>query len=414
MNLTRRQALVSAAAAAAPAALPPRRARGQAQATIRLGILTDMSGSYRDLGGPLLEPCVRQAVQDSGAAERGIAVEVLAADHQNKVDVGLSIARQWFDVQGVDAVVDVNNSALALAVAPLAQAKDKAQLNTGAGLSDLTGRACTPNLVHWTFDSWQLAHSACDALVRRGLDTWFFVTADYAFGHSMQRDAEEFVKAAGGQVLGAVRHPFPSTTDFSSYLLQAQSSRAKVVGFANSGADLINCVKQAAEFGVTRRGARLAGLVTYINDVHAIGLQHAQGLSLAEPFYWDLNERTRAFTARVKPRMGAVVPNMEQAGAYSGVLHYLKVAGQMGAGRAKESGRAVIEAMKRLPTDDDAFGPGRVREDGRKLHPSYLFEVKRPEESAGPWDYYKLVATTPLEQAFRPLEQGGCPLVGRT
>jgi branched-chain amino acid transport system substrate-binding protein len=409
MDIIRRQVLGVLAAT-----LPLGRASAQGQVPIKLGILTDMSGPYRDIGGPLIEPCVRQAILDSGVAQRGITVEVLTADHQNKVDVGLSIVRQWFDVQGVDAVIDLGNSALALAVAPLAREKDKVQLNTGAGLSDLTGRACTPNLIHWTFDTWQMSHSICDAMVARGLDTWFFIVADYAFGHSTQRDSEEFVRAAGGQVLGAVRHPFPSTTDFSSFLLQAQASRAKVIGLANSGSDLVNCVKQAAEFGVTRRGAKLAALVTFINDIHAIGLQHAQGLALSDTFYWDLDERTRAFTAKVRPHMGTMVPTSVQAGAYSGVLHYLKLVQEMGVQRAKASGRAVVEAMKRLPTDDDAFGQGRIREDGRKIHPSYLFEVKAPAESSGPWDYFKLAGTTPLERAFRSMELGGCPLVNKT
>jgi branched-chain amino acid transport system substrate-binding protein len=409
MGISRRQILSAAAAT-----LPLHRASSQTKNPMRLGILTDMSGPYRDIGGPLLKPCVQQAIQDSGVEQRGITVEVLVADHQNKVDVGLAIARQWFDVQGVDAVVDLGNSALALAVGPLAREKDKVQLNTGAGLSDLTGRACTPNLIHWTFDTWQMSHSVCDAMVGRGLDTWFFIAADYAFGHSIRRDSEDFVRGAGGRVLGGVHYPFPSTTDFSSFLLQAQASRTKVIGLANSGSDLVNCVKQAAEFGITRRGTKLAALITFINDVHAIGLQHAQGVALADIFYWDLNERTRAFTARVRPRMGGMVPTSVQAGAYSGVLHYLKLVQELGVTRAKASGRAVVEAMKRLPTDDDAFGQGRIREDGRKLHPSYLFDVKSPTESTGPWDYYKLAATTPLEQAFRPMEQGGCPLVQRT
>ncbi len=392
----------------------PMRARSQGRQTIKLGILADMTGTYRDLGGPLIEPCVRQAIQDSGVAERGIDVQVLVADHLNKVDTGLGIAQEWMDRQGVDALVDISNSALAIALAPVVRDKDKVQLNTGAGTSDLTGKACTPNLVHWAFDSWESAHSTCVATVKLGGDTWFFVTPDYAFGTAAERDATEFIQQAGGKVLGSVRYPFPGTTDFSSFLLQAQSSGAKVICPAVAGNDLVNCVKQAGEFGLMRKGVKLAAPITYINDVHGIGLDLADGLLLTETFYWDLNERTRAFTKRVQPSFGDTKPNPEQAGAYSGVLHYLKVAGAMGATEAKASGRAAMAAMKATPTDDDAFGPGRIREDGQKLHPAYLFQVKAKSESRYPWDYYKLVATTPLEEAFRPMNQGGCPMVSKT
>jgi branched-chain amino acid transport system substrate-binding protein len=380
MKITRRAMLAGTATAMAA----PMTARGQSRTALKLGILGDMTGTYRDLGGPLLEPCVRQAIQDSGITARGFDVEVIIADHLNKVDVGMAIAGSWMDREGVDALVDISNSALAIALAPVIRAKDKVQLNTGAGTSDLTGPACTPNLVHWSFDSWESAHSTCVATVRTGGDTWFFITPDYAFGTSAQRDATQFIEAAGGKVLGSVKYPFPGTTDFASYLLQAQSSGAKVICPAVAGNDLVNCVKQAGEFGLVGKGIKLAAPITYINDVHGIGLAAAQGLLLTETFYWDLNERTRSFTGRVKHAFGSVVPNPEQAGAYSGVLHYLKTVAQIGGAQAKQSGRAVVDAMKRLPTDDDVFGPGRVREDGQKLHPAYLFEVKSPAESTEP------------------------------
>ncbi|MDR3534217.1 MAG: ABC transporter substrate-binding protein [Rhodopila sp.] len=396
------------------AALPATRARSQTRQIIKLGILADMSGTYRDLGGPMIEPCVRQAITDSGVGARGIDVEVVVADHLNKVDVGMGIALEWIDRQGVDALVDISNSGIALALAPVIKEKDKVQLNTGAGTSDLTGKACTPNLVHWSFDSWESAHSTAVATVKLGGDTWFFITPDYNFGITAQRDTTVFVEGAGGKVLGSVRYPFPGTTDFSSFLIQAQSSGAKVLSPAASGQDLVNIIKQAGEFGLMRQGMKVAAPITYINDVHGIGLELASGLMLTETFYWDLNDRTRAFTKRVQPAFKDQKPNPEQAGAYSGVLHYLKAVASMGVAQAKASGRAAVATMKRIPTDDDAFGIGRVREDGQKLHPAYLFEVKTKAESKYPWDYYKLVATTPLEEAFRPMSEGGCPLVTKT
>jgi branched-chain amino acid transport system substrate-binding protein len=292
------------------------------------------------------------------------------------------------------------------------QEKDKVALVTTAGSSDLTGKHCGPNLLHWSWDSWCLAQSNGTALVKAGGDRWFFITPDYAFGHAAQADLAAFVEKAGGRVLGGVRYPFPQTTDFSSFLLQAQSSRANVICFTNSGTDLVASLKQAREFGLNRRGVRLAAAVAYVTDVAPMGLDVAQGLTLTETFYWDLNDRTRAFVARVAPRLPPrVFPNMSQVGNYSGVLHYLKAVKELGVARAKASGREVVEAMKRMPTDDDCFGPGALRADGRKVHPSYLFEVKKPEESRGPGDVYKLVATTPAEQAFRPLAEGGCPMV---
>ena len=399
-----RRALL-AAAAAAPLARPARAQAG----VVKIGVLNDQSGVYRDISGPTSVACVRQAVEDFGA--RGLQVEVLAGDHQNKPDIGAGIARQWIDRDGVDMVIDVANSGVALAINGVCKEKDRVYINSTGATADLTGPACAATTVHWTYDTWMLAHSTGAAMVGAGGDTWFFVTADYAFGTALERDTTSFVKQAGGVVLGSVRHPFPGNTDFSSFLLQAQASRAKVVGICNAGTDTVNTIKQAAEFGLTRSGVKLAGLLVFLNDVHALGLEAAQGLVLTESFYWDLNDRTRAFTRRVLPKTGGIHPAMSHAGCYGGALHYLKAVADMGAVEAKKSGAATVARMKAMPTDDDAFGAGTIRADGRKLHPVYLFEVKKPGESKAPWDYYKLIATTPAEQAFRPLNEGGCPLV---
>ncbi len=404
---TTRRALLAAAPALAVAALPGRRAR--AAAPFRIGVLTDMSGPYKDLGGPNVVACVRQAVQDSGVATRGVAVEVLVGDHQNKPDVGVGLARQWFDQDGVDCIADINNSAVAIALTGLCRERDKVQLNTGAASSDIIGQYCTPNLIHWTFDSWQSTHATCVPIVRQGGRSWFFLAADYTFGHNTQRDAAAFVTGAGGSVAGSVSYPFPATTDFSSFLLQAQASRAAVLGLATSGQDTVNIVKQAAEFGITKQGMQLAGLSMYINDVHGIGLQTGQGLLLSEMFYWDMNARTRAFTARVRPALGGAVPNQEQAGGYSGAFNYLGAVAALGA--QARSGRAVVERLKRSALDDDALGAGSVRADGQALHPAFLFRVKRPGESHDPWDLYDLLDTVPADQAFRPMAQEpGCKL----
>jgi branched-chain amino acid transport system substrate-binding protein len=408
MELGRRSLLATGAAAAAATSLP-RPSRAQAANTIRIGVLNDQSGLYRDITGPTAVACTRQAVQDFGP--RDMQVEILVADHQNRPDVGVAVARQWFDRDGVDMIVDVPNSAVALAVSGVAREKNKVCLNTSAATADLTGPQCSPNTVHWTFDTWMLAQSTGGAMVKAGGDTWFFITADYAFGHALERDTTSFVRANGGRVLGSVRTPFPGTTDFSSFLLQAQASRAKVIGLANAGGDTINTIKQAAEFGLTRRGVKLAALLMFINDVHGLGLGTAQGLICTETFYWDLNDRTRAFTNRVRPKTPDNLPCMNQAGNYSATLHYLKAVADMGVAAARASGAETVVRMKAMPTDDDAFGPGRIREDGRKLHPAYLLEVKAPEESKGAWDYYKLLQTTPAEEAFRPIGEGKCPLV---
>ncbi|WP_431269535.1 ABC transporter substrate-binding protein [Dankookia sp. P2] len=403
-----RRSLIAGGSALALGGLASRASRAQAANTIKLGVLNDQSGVYRDISGPTSVACVRQAVQD--AASLGLQVEVVYADHQNKPDVGSNIARQWIDRDGVDVILDVPNSAVALAVNGVVREKNKVYLNSTAATADLTGPQCSPNTVHWTYDTWMLARSTGGAMVKAGGDTWFFVTADYAFGHALERDTSNFVKAQNGKVVGTVRHPL-GNTDFSSFLVQAQSSRAKVIGLANAGADTINAVKQAAEFGLTRRGTKLAVLLMFINDVHGLGLQAAQGLVCTETFYWDLNDRTRAFTAKVKPHLSGNMPSMSHAGCYAAALHYLKAAADMGAAAAKADGAAAVARMKAMPTDDDCFGAGSIRGDGRKIHPSYLFEVKAPNESKAPWDYYKLLQTTPAEEAFRPLAEGACPLV---
>ncbi len=411
MTINRRTLLTGAAVAPALSALPVGRARAQGT-TIKIGVLNDQSGLYRDLSGPSSAGAVRQALEDFGVAGKGFNVEVLSADHQNKPDVGATIARQWIDRDGVDVIVDVPTSSVALAVNEIVREKNKVHINSTAATADLSGKSCTPNTVHWTYDTWMLANSTGGAMVKAGGDSWFFITADYAFGHALERDTAEFVKKAGGQVLGQVRTPFPGTTDFSSFLVQAQASRAKVIGLANAGGDTINSIKQAAEFGITRRGVKLAGLLVFLTDVHALGLQTAQGLVLTETFYWDLNDQTRAWTQKVRPKLDrGLYPAMSHAGCYAGVLHYLKAAADMGVDKAKASGADAVARMKAMPTDDPCFGKGEIRADGRKIHPAYLFEVKKPEESKGPFDYYKLLGTTPIGEAFRPVAEGGCPLV---
>ena len=402
----KRRALLGAAAAAA--ALPLSRARGQ-QPVLKIGVLGDQSSLYRDLSGPVSVACVQQAVKEMGA--QGLRAEVVVGDHQNKPDVGAGLVREWIDRDGVDMITDVPNSAVALAVAGVAREKNKVYINSGAGTVDLTGSQCSPNTIHWTYDTWMLAHSTGGAMVKQGGDSWFFLTADYAFGAALERDTAAFVTSEGGKVLGSVKHPL-ATADFSSYLLQAQASGAKVIGLCNAGSDTVNCIKQAAEFGISRGGkTRLAALLIFISDVHALGLQSAQGLILSNSFYWDLNDRTRAFTKRVQGAIGDVRPGMNHAGCYAGTLHYLKTAAAMGAAEAKKSGAATVARMKAMPTDDDCFGAGRICEDGRTLHPAFLFEVKTAAESKAPWDYYRLLQTTPADQAFRPMSEGGCPLV---
>jgi branched-chain amino acid transport system substrate-binding protein len=332
---------------------------------------------------------------------------VIFADHQNKPDVGSNIARQWYDVDGVDVIVDVPTSSVALAVSQITREKNKVFLGSSPGTSDLTGKACSPNTIHWTYDTYALAHTTGSAVVQTGGDTWFFLTADYAFGQALERDTSAVVTSSGGKVLGSVKHPL-NTTDFSSFLLQAQSSKAKVIGLANAGGDTINSIKAASEFGIVKGGQKLAGLLVFLSDIHALGLPTAQGLLLSESFYWDRDDKTRAFSKRYAERMNGRKPTMAQGGVYSAVLHYLKAVKAL---KSDSDGRAVVEQMKKTPTDDPVFGKGSIRQDGRKLHPMYLYEVKSPSESKGPWDYYKLVKEVPPEQAFRPLDKGECPLV---
>jgi len=373
---------------------------------VKIGILNDQSGTYADLAGPGSVVAARMAVDDFGAAKKGLKVEIVAADHQNKPDVGSQIARQWFDVDKVDVIMDVPTSSVVLALNQIAREKNKALIVSSGATSDLTGKACSPNAIHWTYDTWALANGTGSAIVKTGGDTWFFLTADYAFGHALERDTEAVVVKNGGKVLGKVRHPFP-TADFSSFLLQAQSSKAKIIGLANAGADTTNAIKQGAEFGIVKGGQQFAGLLVFLTDVHALGLEKAQGLLLTEAFYWDLNDQTRAWSKRFAERHRGAMPTMAQAGVYSAVLHYLKAVEAL----KSDDGAKVVAKMKEIPTDDPVFGKGVVRADGRHVHPMYLFEVKKPSESKGPWDYYKVRATIPAEQAFRPLDQGDCPMV---
>jgi branched-chain amino acid transport system substrate-binding protein len=373
---------------------------------IKIGVLNDQSSLYADLAGQGSVVAARMAVEDYGAEKKGLKVEIVSADHQNKPDVGSQIARQWFDADKVDVIVDVPNSGVALALNQIARDKGKALLVSGAATADLTGKACSPNTIHWTYDTWALANGTGNAIVKTGGDTWFFLTADYAFGHALERDTEAVVTKAGGKVLGKVRHPL-NTQDFSSFLLQAQASKAKIIGLANAGGDTTNAIKQGSEFGIVRGGQNFAGLLVFITDVHALGLATAQGLILTETFYWDMNDKTRAFAKRFAERDRGIHPTMIHAGVYSAVTHYLKAVEAL----KSDDGTKVIAKMKDTPTDDPLFGKGTIRPDGRKVHPAYLFEVKRPTESKGAWDYYKLRATIPAEQAFRPVDQGECPLV---
>jgi branched-chain amino acid transport system substrate-binding protein len=377
--------------------------------TVKIGVLTDLSGLYADLGGAGSIVAAQMAVEDSGMAGKGWKLDVISADHQNKPDIATNIARQWIDVEKVDVLMDVLNSGVALAVNNLVKEKNSVMINSGAASSDLTNAQCTPNTVHWTYDTYMLAHSTGQALVKAGGDTWFFITADYAFGAALERDTTAVVQAAGGKVIGGVKHPL-NTADFSSFLLQAQASKAKIIGMANAGGDTTNTIKQAAEFGIVAGGQKLAGLLLFLTDVHSLGLKVAQGLNFTETFYWDMNDETRAFSKRFSERMKSKAePTMVQAGVYAGLLHYFKALEALGGN--PHDGAKVVAKMKELPTDDPLFGKGTIRADGRKLHPAYLFEVKSPAESKGPWDYYKLVGTTPADQAFRPLSESACPLV---
>src|SRR5215211_641057 len=381
----------------------------QAQVNVKIGVLNDRSGLYSDLTGEGSVIAARMAVEDFKAAEKGIKFEIISAHHQNKPDIGASIARQWYDQDGVDVIVDVPASSVGLAVNQVSREKSKVYLNSGSATSNLTDAQCSPYTVHWAYDTVALANGTGGALVKQGGDTWFFLTADYEFGHALERDTTAVIVKNGGKVIGSVKTPFPGT-DFSSFLLQAQSSKAKVIGLANAGGDTINSIKQAGEFGVTQAGQKLAGLLVFINDIHALGLKTAQGLVLTSPFYWDMNDGTRAFSKRFGERTGGKMPSMVQAGVYASLLHYLKA---VEATKGKDA-QQVVAKMKEMPTDDPLFGKGTIRADGRKIHDVYLFEVKKPEESKGPWDYYKLLATIPGDQAFRPLSESKCPLVNKS
>ncbi|MGO9547484.1 MAG: ABC transporter substrate-binding protein [Rhodomicrobium sp.] len=391
---------------AASAALLASLAGSHAETSVKLGVLNDQSGLYRDLSGEGSVVAAKLAIEDFNAAKKGIKVEVLSADHQNKSDIAVNKAREWYDQEGVDVILDVPNSGVALAISALTKEKNKIFIDSGAATSDLTGTKCSPNTLHWTYDTWELAHGTGSAAVKAGGTTWFFLTADYAFGQALERDTSAVVVAAGGKVLGAAKVPL-NTQDFSSYLLQAQASGAKVIGLANAGGDTINSIKQSAEFGIVAGGQKLAGLLVFLTDVHSLGLKTAQGLVLTAPFYWDLNDGTRAFSDRYMKATGRK-PTMVVAGVYSAVLHYLKAVEAVGSGK---DALKVVAKMKEMPTEDPLFGKGSVRADGRVLHDSYLFEVKKPSESKGPWDYYKLISTTPADKAFRPMSEGGCPLV---
>jgi branched-chain amino acid transport system substrate-binding protein len=377
--------------------------------TVKVGNLTDMSGLYADVGGAGSTVAAQMAIEDSGLAAKGWKIDVISADHQNKPDIGSTTARQWIDIEKVDIIVDVLNSGVALAVNNVVKEKNAIMINTGAASSDLTNGQCSANTIHWVYDTYMLANSTGQALVKAGGDTWFFLTADYAFGAALERDTTAVINKAGGRVLGGVKHPLNSS-DFSSFLLQAQASKAKIVGLANAGGDTTNAIKQASEFGIVSGGQRLAGLLLFLSDVHSLGLKVAQGLNFTETFYWDTNDETRAFSKRFSERTkNKAMPTMVQAGVYSGLIHYFKALDALGGN--PHDGAKIVEKMKSMPTDDPLFGKGEIQPNGRKIHPAYLFEVKKPSESKGPWDYYKLVGTVPADQAFRPLSESVCPLV---
>ncbi|SFV15379.1 amino acid/amide ABC transporter substrate-binding protein, HAAT family [Methylobacterium sp. 174MFSha1.1] len=384
--------------AQAHAASPPTR--------VTLGVLNDRAGPYSDLAGDGSVVAAEMAAADFKAQNSGFDIRVLSADHQNKPDIGAGIVRQWIDRDDLDVVLDVPFSSVALAVHQIVREKNRLMINSGAGASEITGALCSPNTIHWTYDTWALANGTGGAMVRSGGDTWFFITADYAFGKALERDVSEVVERNGGKVLGSVRHPV-AATDYSSFLIQAQGSKAKVIGLANAGSDTINTIKQGAEFGVAEGGQRLAGLLVFLSDVHSLGLKVAQGLVLTEAFYWDLNDGTRAWSRRFAERHKGRMPTMVQAGVYAGMMHYLKAVKATG---SKDPATVTAE-MRRVPAEDPLFGRSEVRPDGRVTHPMYLFEVKKPSESKGPWDYYRLVSTIPADQAFRPLQAGNCPLV---
>jgi len=398
MISTRRTLLTGAAALSL---VPTIRPRAQGRPKVVIGVMTDLSGTYRDNTGPLSLAATQLAVEEA-RPHLDFDVEVISADHQNKPDVAVSIARQWFD-SGVDVAADVPTSSVALAVAQVAKEKDKILLDASATVSSLTDDQCSPNTIVWSFDTYENAHSTGGALMSQGFKSWYFITANYAFGQSLEQLTAEVVKNGGGEVKGALRYPFPDTTDFSSYLAQAQASGAQVVAFANAGLDTENCIKQAAEFGLNKT-MKIAPLLMFLQNPHSLGPKICAGLTTTETFYWDLNDGTRAFTKRLLDKYKQNnYPNQAHASSYSSTFHYLKAAKALGGAEAKKSGRAVIAKMKAMPTEDDAFGKGAVRADGRGVFPAYLFEVKSPAESKGEWDLYKLVRTTPASEVVHPL-----------
>lgn len=403
----RSAARLAASLIVALAALTANVAWAQNPIPVKIGVLTDMSSLYSDDTGPGSVAAAKLAIADFDPAAHSMKVDLVSADHQNKPDIGASIARQWYDVDHVDMIADVPNSAVALAVSDVTRQKNKVFLVSGAAIADLTGPKCSPNTIHWTYDTWMLANGTGKSVVKTGGITWFFITADYAFGHALQRDTTAIVEANGGKVLGSVNVPL-NTQDFSSYLLQAQQSKAQIIGLANAGGDTINSIKQGAEFGITAGGQHFAGLLVALPDVEALGLQAAQGLVLTETFYWDMNNATRAWTKRWQLERPGKFPSMIQAGVYSSVLDYLKAVAAL---KSAVNGKAVVDKMKQMPTDDPLFGKGTIRPDGRKIHPAYLFEVKSPAASKYRGDDYALKATIPAEEAFRPMSQDHCPLV---
>jgi branched-chain amino acid transport system substrate-binding protein len=374
---------------------------------IKIGVMNDMAGAYADIAGKGSVWAAKKAVEDYGAAAKGMKVEIVSADHQNKPDVGSALARKWLESDGVDMITDVNTSSVGLAVNEVTASLNKAYVNVGSATSDLSGKACKATTIHWIYDTWMLANGTGSAIVKNGGDSWFFITADYAFGHALEKDTAAVVTANGGKVLGAIRAPFP-TADFSSFMLQAQTSKAKVIGLANAGADTINSIKTAGEFGITTSGQQLAGLLVFLSDVHSLGLKTAQGLTFTDAWYWDTSDANRAFAKEFAAGNDGKYPTYDHAGVYSAVTHYLKAVEALG--NAKD-GKAVIDKMKAMETDDKLMGKGSVRADGRKIHPVNLVQVKKPEESKYPYDYYKVLATIPADKAFRPMADGGCPLV---
>lgn len=406
--LTRRKlVLAGSIALAAPFVARPARAAGK---PIRIGVLGDMTGPYSVFSGVNTIAATKLAIEDFNKLHPDIQIDVVSADFQLKPDIGTAIARQWFEEGGVDCIIDVPMSALALGLVHLCNQKDKVALFTGTATEDLTGKFCGPNHVHWTYDSYALATTVARALLRKKLDRWFFIAADYAMGASVVRDASEAIKEAGGTVAGSVRHPFPGNGDFSSFLLQAQASGANVICFANAGEDLANSVKQAKEFNIEAKGAVLTAMLMDVPTVRAIGLAQCQGLYYSNAFYWDLNDGTRAFTKRLIALNKGTYPAQNVAGAYSATLHYLKAVGSIGVEAAHNSGRAVVSQMKATPYDDMVFGQGTVRADGRMMNNTYLFQVKTPSESQSEWDCSKLAGTVPPEEGIRPLASGNCTI----